>query len=135
MYNESDIHTGCESCGNSTITSYTNNIGFYCDRCIEEHCQFESRYTQDWYIYSQKLSVYLFRADSGKLKTSSIKYFKSTYFKTYLSFDKANKLYMINSVISAIRIMRSNRSWDNSYNKHQEDITTSILKLLLQNRR
>ena len=130
MYNESDMHTGCESCGNSVTTHYTNNVGFYCNECLEEHYQFENRYTQDWYIFAQKLSVYLLRADSGKLRISSIKYFKSTYFKTYLSFDKANKFYMINSAISAIRTMRSNRSWDNSYNKHQEDITTLILKLL-----
>ncbi|WP_075499598.1 hypothetical protein [Moritella viscosa] len=135
MYNESDSLNGCESCGNSVTTHYTNNVGFYCNECLEEHYQYESRLTQDWYIFSEKLSVYLFRADGGNLKLSSIKYFKFTYLKKYLSFDKANKFFMINRAISAIRTMRSNRSWDNSYNKDQEDITISILKLLIQNRR
>lgn len=135
MYNESDTHTGCESCGNSITTYYTNNIGFYCDRCIEEHHQSKATLKKNWFVFGEKLATYLYRADGGNLKNSSFKYFKSTYFKTYLTFDKAARAYMISCTTTAIRIMRGNRCWHNAYNKHQEDITVSILKLLLQNRR
>jgi hypothetical protein len=135
MYNESDMHTGCESCGNSITTYYTNNVGFYCDRCIEEHHQSEAILKKDWSIFSEKLAAYIYRADDGNLKLSSIKYFKSSYFKTFLLFNKVDRTYMIRKAISAIRVMKSYRTWDNSYSDQQEYITREILKLLLKNRR
>lgn len=47
MYNESDSHNGCESCGICVITYYKENYGFYCDECLEEAKENEYRSKQD----------------------------------------------------------------------------------------
>lgn len=38
-YDENNItyHDGCEMCGGTGKTPYTENLGFYCDDCAEEH--------------------------------------------------------------------------------------------------
>ncbi len=134
MFNESDTHTGCEGCGDFTTTRYTKNIGFYCGYCLVEHRNQEFREAQSYYILSNKISNYLFDAGDRELSNSSIKYFKSKHFKQYLLFDKDEKHYVINRMISAIRIIRwTGISCDEFYTNNDNKITF-MLSLLIENR-
>ncbi len=134
MYNESDMHTGCESCGNWITTHYTNNIGFYCSNCLDEHYAQQFKAQLKYEIIGSKIFNYLCEANCRELTNSSFKYFKSKYYNDYLLLNKYGKHYVVKRMISVISTVRCYREDDESFYNQNESIVNSMLNLLITNR-
>lgn len=131
MYNESDYHTGCESCGVCAITYYKNNYGFYCDECIEEAKESEYRSKQDDYVLCNKIRSYLLRVADRDFSKSNLYYFKSKFFKDYLILNKESKRIVLKSTIS---IFKSIQYYEQDIYIRNKQIFASILNLLFKQR-
>lgn len=132
MFNESDTHSGCESCGKILTVHYTRNIGFYCDDCLFEEQERNSHTEQN--ILIENISSYIAKSIDKKLSKSNFYYFKKKYLNLFLSLTKCNRRRALTITISNIRALEYYSECNKTFFLESKTIINSITNLLIVNR-